>query len=102
MVIHDGKNRSSWRILQAGSNVAETELNLDGFVRSPMPGKLALLQVKPGQSVNKGQELAVMEAMKMELSIKAPCDGTISECLAEVGAVLDADIAILSWEPNNE
>jgi 3-methylcrotonyl-CoA carboxylase alpha subunit len=102
LVIHDGKNRTNWRILQAGSNATDTELSLDGFIRSPMPGKLVLVHVLPGQPVIKGQELAVMEAMKMELSIKAPCDGTISECLAEVGAVLDADIAILSWEPNNE
>lgn len=102
LVIHDGKNRTSWRILQVGSNAADTQLTLDSFIRCPMPGKLVLLHVKPGQSVIKGQELAVMEAMKMELSIKAPCDGLISECLTEVGTVLNADNAILSWEPNNE
>ena len=102
MIIHDGLNRTHWRILQAGSNAADTEVSVDGFIRSPMPGKLVLIHVNPGQFVSKGQELAVMEAMKMELSIKAPCDGTIADCLADVGAVLNADIAILSWEPNNE
>ena len=102
LIIHDGKNRSIWRILQAGSNAAATEVSVDGFIRSPMPGKLVLIQVKPGQAVSKGQELAVMEAMKMELSIKAPCDGTISEYLADAGSVIDADVAIMSWEPNNE
>jgi 3-methylcrotonyl-CoA carboxylase alpha subunit len=49
--------------------------------------------------VVKDQELAIMEAMKMELSLKAPCAGTISECLAETGKVLDADAPILSWVP---
>ena len=64
-----------------------------------MPGKLVLLKVQAKQEVAKGEELAIMEAMKMELSIKAPCAGTISACLAETGSVLDADAPILSWVP---
>lgn len=102
LIIHDGENRSSWRILLAGSNAKDAEHSFNGFIRSPMPGKLVLLQVAAGQTVNKGQELAVMEAMKMELSIKAPCNGIITEILAEAGTVIDADFAIFRCEPSDE
>ncbi len=41
--------------------------------------------VEPGQKVKKGQTVALMEAMKMVSEVKAPCDGTILEVLAEDG-----------------
>jgi 3-methylcrotonyl-CoA carboxylase alpha subunit len=101
LVIHDGKHRSHWRMLNAGAGAIEASAKQDGFVRAPMPGKLVFIRAKAGQKVLKGEELAVMEAMKMELSIKAPCDGVIIDCLAIAGHVLDADTPILSWEPHN-
>lgn len=102
LVIHDGKHRSHWRILNAGDGALESSAKQDGFIRAPMPGKLVFIRIEAGQKVSKGDELAVMEAMKMELSIKAPCDGVIIDCLAIVGKVLDAESPILSWEPSNE
>jgi len=45
---------------------------------------IALL-ARSGESVKKGQPLAVMEAMKMEHTITAPCDGTVAELLYAVG-----------------
>ncbi|MFY8206194.1 MAG: acetyl-CoA carboxylase biotin carboxyl carrier protein subunit, partial [Arenimonas sp.] len=74
----------------------------DGFIRAPMPGKLVLLKVQSGQTVQSGDELAVMEAMKMELSIKAPGNGSITGVLAETGSVLDADAGIFTWEPAHD
>jgi len=56
-----------------------------GRLTAPMPGKLIALLAEAGQSVRKGQALAVMEAMKMEHTITAPCDGTVSELLYAVG-----------------
>ena len=53
--------------------------NDDKILRSPMPGKVMSILVRPGQSVNKGDELCVIEAMKMEQSIRSPIDGTIKE-----------------------
>ncbi len=67
-----------------------------------MPGKLVLVKVQSGQTVQAGDELAVMEAMKMELSIKAPSNGNITAVLAEAGRVLDADAGIFSWEPAHD
>jgi 3-methylcrotonyl-CoA carboxylase alpha subunit len=67
-----------------------------------MPGKLVVLKVQSGQSIQAGDELAVMEAMKMELSIKAPGKGSITGVLAEAGRVLNADAEIFSWEPAHD
>ncbi|HWP18988.1 MAG TPA: acetyl/propionyl/methylcrotonyl-CoA carboxylase subunit alpha [Burkholderiaceae bacterium] len=56
-----------------------------GRLTAPMPGKLVALHVKAGQRVEKGQPLAVMEAMKMEHTIAAPADGMVEELLYGVG-----------------
>ena len=42
-----------------------------------MPGNVFLISVKVGDEVKEGEEVAVLEAMKMEYSIKAPCAGKI-------------------------
>lgn len=96
-VLHDGVQRSNWTKILAGAGATDRSARSDGFVRAPMPGKLVLLKVKSGQLVAKGEELAVMEAMKMELSIKALDHGQIGELLAETGSVLEADAPILQW-----
>ena len=50
-----------------------------------MPGKVVSFAVKAGDAVKKGQPLAVMEAMKMEHTITAPNDGTVSDVFYAVG-----------------
>ncbi len=52
-----------------------------GRLTAPMPGKVLSFAVKAGDKVQKGQALAVMEAMKMEHTIAAPADGTVAELL---------------------
>lgn len=56
-----------------------------GRLSAPMPGKLIAFLAQPGESVSKGQPLAVMEAMKMEHTITAPRDGVVDELLFAVG-----------------
>jgi acetyl/propionyl-CoA carboxylase alpha subunit len=58
----------------------------DGAIRSPMPGKVTGLSVKPGETVKKGQALLVLEAMKMEHALTAPFDGTVDEVSVALGA----------------
>jgi 3-methylcrotonyl-CoA carboxylase alpha subunit len=50
-----------------------------------MPGKVVSFAVKAGDTVTKGQPLAVMEAMKMEHTIAAPADGVVAELLYAPG-----------------
>ena len=49
----------------------------DGIIRSPMPGRVISIMVRPGDQVAAGDELCVVEAMKMEQSIRTGRDGVI-------------------------
>ena len=48
-------------------------------IRSPMPGRVISILVRPGDTVSVGQEVCVVEAMKMEQSIRSPQNGTVKE-----------------------
>ena len=48
-----------------------------GVVKSPLPGAVLRLSVKEGDKVSEGQEILVLEAMKMETAVTAPASGTI-------------------------
>jgi len=63
----------------------------DDRLLAPMPGRIVLVRVKPGDTVTAGQDLLVMEAMKMELALKAPRDGTIETVGAAQGDFVEAD-----------
>ena len=55
-----------------------------GVLEAPMPGRVAAVRVAPGQQVTKGEELLVVEAMKMENALRAPRDGVVSAVHAAV------------------
>ncbi len=50
-----------------------------GDVIAPLPGLILKILVKEGDAVNKGQPVAIMEAMKMENEIESPLSGTVGE-----------------------
>ena len=60
-------------------------------VKSPMPGNVFKVECKVGQSVNAGDVLVVLEAMKMEIEVAAPCAGTVKAVAANVGATVTTD-----------
>ena len=72
--------------------------DLSNFLLSPMPGLLVKLGVKVGDQVKAGEELAVVEAMKMENSLRATNDGIVAKISADVGDSLMVDQAILEFE----
>ncbi len=72
--------------------------DLSRFVLSPMPGLLVSIAVSEGQTVKAGEEVAVVEAMKMENSLVAVKDGCVVEVLAAVGDSLVVDQPILELE----
>ena len=49
------------------------------LIRSPMPGRVISILVRPGDTVSVGQEVCVVEAMKMEQSIRSPQNGVVKE-----------------------
>jgi propionyl-CoA carboxylase alpha chain len=72
--------------------------NRSHYLLAPMPGLLVSLLVTPGQKVRAGDELAVVEAMKMENSLKAEQDAIISKVHAIEGQVLELDDPIIEFE----
>jgi propionyl-CoA carboxylase alpha chain len=72
--------------------------DLSGFLLAPMPGLLVKLSVEPGQSVKMGEELAIIEAMKMENVLRAPQDGVVANIVANLGDSLTVDQVILEFE----
>lgn len=67
-------------------------------VKSPLPGTVVRMSVQPGNEVAAGDELLVIEAMKMETPVKAEKAGTVVEFLVEPKDVITADQAIVVIE----
>ncbi len=77
---------------------AKTPPDHSRYLLSPMPGLLVSLLVEVGQKIKPGEELAVIEAMKMEnsLQVEQPC--VVARILAEPGDKLEVDQPILEFE----
>ena len=72
--------------------------DMSRFLLSPMPGLLTSVAVAVGEPVKAGQELAVIEAMKMENVMRAERDGVVAAIHAAAGNSLAVDQAILEFE----
>jgi 3-methylcrotonyl-CoA carboxylase alpha subunit len=67
-------------------------------LEAPMPGKVIAIRVAPGQSVVKGQELLVVEAMKMENALRAPRDGRVKALFAKPGDMVGPGVVLVDLE----
>ncbi len=65
-------------------------------VTAPLPGIIIGIRVKPGDTVTEGQELAVLEAMKMENSIESPVSGTVLSLSVSPGDTVSEGTLILT------
>ncbi len=72
--------------------------DMSQFVLSPMPGLLVDVAVQPGQKVQAGERVAVIEAMKMENVLFAAADGVVAKVLANKGESLVVDQPIVEFE----
>lgn len=66
-----------------------------GQVGAPMPGKVVEVKVKQGQTVEKGQPLCVLSAMKMETVVNSPLSGTVVKIYVNADSSLEGDDLIL-------
>ncbi|MBR3534089.1 MAG: biotin/lipoyl-binding protein [Clostridiales bacterium] len=65
-------------------------------VNSPMPGTILDIKVTAGQQVKEGDLVVILEAMKMENEIYAPCAGTVAQILTSKGASVDTGAPLVT------
>lgn len=65
-------------------------------VNSPMPGTILDVKVTVGQAVKEGDLLVILEAMKMENEIYAPCAGTVAQILTSKGSAVDTGAPLVT------
>ena len=86
-----------FKSLQADLGDSQDNAADAGFI-APMNGTVVAILVEAGQQVEKGQTLMVMEAMKMEHSLKAPAAGCVSEFYYKAGDLVDGGAELLAFE----
>lgn len=64
-------------------------------VKAPMPGKVIRVIAQPGEEVKKGDDLLVLEAMKMENVLQSPADGTIAAVRVSPGDTVDKNTVLV-------
>ena len=74
------------------------DLSDESQIASPLPGVISVLAVGVGQSVNAGDTLLTLEAMKMETLISAPRNGRIAEIAVKPGQVVEAKDLLIVLE----
>ncbi len=74
---------------------ADTDLHSEKSLCAPMHGKVIALNAKKGEFVEKGQVLVVMEAMKMEHSIRAATAGLVVDCRCKVGDLVEEGFELI-------
>jgi propionyl-CoA carboxylase alpha chain len=76
----------------------EEKVDVSKYLLCPMPGKIVSCDVTAGQRVEAGQELAVVEAMKMQNVLRAEKAGVIKTVSVQAGDTLKVDAVILEFE----
>ena len=92
--VHDGERRQVYAHAPAFEYAVQGGASGDR-VTAPMPGRIVVVKAKPGDVVVEGQELLVMEAMKMELTLRAPRGGRVETVQAAAGDFVDADAVLV-------
>ena len=86
------------RITQEREGARGPQRGAAGGLEAPMPGKVIAVRVAPGQDVAKGQELLVIEAMKMENALRAPRAGRVKSVLTKAGEMVSPGAVLVELE----
>jgi biotin carboxyl carrier protein len=66
-------------------------------IKAPMPGLVLNIIAKEGQEIKKGENLLVLEAMKMENILKSPTDGTVQKILINIGDKVEKNQVLIQF-----
>ncbi|HEX8795600.1 MAG TPA: biotin/lipoyl-containing protein [Polyangiaceae bacterium] len=86
----------SERMRSAAQAKKSTAAGGDKVVRSPMPGRVVKVLVSKGETVEAGQGLLVLEAMKMENEVRARAGGTVAEVHVATGATVEGNAKLVT------
>ena len=76
----------------------QSSKTLDNVLLSPMPGLAVDIRVKKGDSVFRGQDIVVIESMKMESGVASPCDGEVDEVHIKIGQALESGDVLITFK----
>ena len=95
LVLWDG---AAHALLQEREGAASGHRHHEGGLEAPMPGKVIKVSVAPGDPVKKGDEVLVIEAMKMENAVRAPREGTVKAVACQVGDMVAPGTVLVEIE----
>jgi biotin carboxyl carrier protein len=70
----------------------------EAALASPMPATVVMVTVEAGQQVRQGDVLVMLEAMKMELAVRAPRDGTVTAIACRTGELVQPGVPLVEME----
>jgi 3-methylcrotonyl-CoA carboxylase alpha subunit len=115
-ILREGQRRETFHCVREGGRihlfwrgaayvldeVAESERTAQRHaahgLEAPMPGRVIAVKVEAGQAVRRGDEVLVVEAMKMENAIRAPRDGVVRKVSANVGDMVSPGTVLVELE----
>jgi acetyl-CoA/propionyl-CoA carboxylase biotin carboxyl carrier protein len=94
-----GCEGASWSLHEQPRQLRSDAPTHGGEITSPMPGSVIAVHVGKDEAVTKGQPLVVVEAMKMEHTLTAPMDGTVTDVRVRVGQQVAVDELLVEVTP---
>jgi biotin carboxyl carrier protein len=90
-------NGETW-VIDAREPSGRARHHDDAALSAPMPATVVAVNVSPGQAVQAGDVLIVLEAMKMELAVTAPYDGQVRTIACRVGELVQPGVPLVALE----
>jgi acetyl-CoA/propionyl-CoA carboxylase biotin carboxyl carrier protein len=100
-----GSEGDAWSFTEHEPTAARhAQVDHGAAIESPMPGTVIAVLVSPGESVTVGRPVVVVEAMKMEHTLRASTDGVVTGLLVQVGdrVALNQLLAVIDAAPTSE
>ena len=85
-------------VLEVGPRERALDPAAAGDLAAPLPGVVVAVKAREGARVSRGDVLVVVEAMKMELPVRAPVDGVVSGVRVAVGDLVDRGQPLVELE----
>jgi 3-methylcrotonyl-CoA carboxylase alpha subunit len=99
LYLHDRRGSHSLKVVPYLSYIS-TSAQASGELKAPMMGLILKVNVAPGDRVEKGAVVAILESMKMEMRIVAECAGTVASVSCQAGQTVERNAVVASITPD--